>query len=73
MTTENGELVDRSTIRFRKSSLSAAAGECVEFAVSPSGEVLLRDSKNPSGPVLAFTKAEWRAFIGGVRKSEFDI
>ncbi|WP_188188584.1 DUF397 domain-containing protein [Nonomuraea sp. SYSU D8015] len=58
---------------WRKSSLSGGAGECVEFAVSAGGEVLVRDSKNPTGPVLTFTKAEWRAFIGGVRNSEFDV
>src|SRR3989442_5693723 len=27
--------------------------------------ILMRDSKNPDGPVLAFTEAEWRAFIPG--------
>jgi len=34
--------------------------------------ILMRDSKNPDGPVLAFTEAEWRAFIAGVKDGEFD-
>jgi len=34
--------------------------------------ILMRDSKNPGGPVLAFTEAEWRAFIAGVKDGEFD-
>ncbi|TXK44113.1 DUF397 domain-containing protein [Nonomuraea sp. C10] len=30
------------------------------------------DSKNPDGPKLTFTPAEWKAFLGGVRSGEFD-
>jgi hypothetical protein len=33
---------------------------------------LLRDSKDPSGPTLAFTTSEWDAFIAGVKDGEFD-
>ena len=32
----------------------------------------MRDSKDPAGPVLTFTRAEWRAFLGGMRGGEFD-
>ena len=35
-------------------------------------QVLMRDSKNPDGPVLAFTVPEVRAFADGVKKGEFD-
>jgi Domain of unknown function (DUF397) len=38
----------------------------------PDGEIGVRDSKNPGGPVLRFTPDEWRAFIGGARNGEFD-
>lgn len=58
---------------WRKSSLSGGAGDCVEFARATTGEILLRDSKDPSGPVLTFTPSEWRAFLGGVRNAEFDV
>ncbi|MGE5290469.1 MAG: DUF397 domain-containing protein [Micromonosporaceae bacterium] len=34
--------------------------------------ILMRDSNNPDGPVLAFTEDEWRAFIAGVKDGEFD-
>ncbi|MGH3982427.1 MAG: DUF397 domain-containing protein [Pseudonocardiaceae bacterium] len=34
--------------------------------------VAMRDSKDPDGPVLAFSRAEWRAFLGGIRPGEFD-
>ncbi|MEU7000984.1 DUF397 domain-containing protein [Nonomuraea sp. NPDC046570] len=37
------------------------------------GKVLVRDSKNPNGPVLTFTPGEWTAFLDGAGKGEFDI
>jgi hypothetical protein len=34
--------------------------------------IVVRDSKNPDGPVLYFTPAEWTAFRLGVLDGEFD-
>jgi hypothetical protein len=31
----------------------------------------MRDSKDPAGPVLTFTRTEWRAFVGGIQTGEF--
>ena len=56
---------------WRKSSRSAAAGHCVEVAMSPL-EVVVRDSKDRTGPVLRFGDASWRRFVAGVRDGEFD-
>lgn len=36
-------------------------------------DVMVRDSKNPTGPALTFTRDEWRAFLGGVQDNEFNI
>ncbi len=55
-----------------KSSLSFSNSNCVEVAALPGGGVGVRHSKDPSGPVLRFTPAEWQAFLGGVRNGEFD-
>jgi hypothetical protein len=55
-----------------KSSLSYAAGNCVEVASLPGGEIGVRNSRNSTGPVLRFTSDEWHAFLGGVRNGEFD-
>lgn len=55
---------------WRKSSASGNNG-CVEMADSPEG-VWVRDSKDREGPVLAFTRHEWTAFLAGVRAGEFD-
>jgi hypothetical protein len=56
---------------WRKSSFSAAAGHCVEVAMSPL-EVVVRDSKDPAGAELRFDDAGWRRFVAGVRDGEFD-
>jgi len=55
-----------------KSSLSFSNGACVEVADLSDGKVGVRHSKDPSGPVLRFTSAEWQAFLGGARLGEFD-
>jgi hypothetical protein len=36
-------------------------------------QVLVRDSKDPTGPVLTFTRDEWEAFVGGAKDGEFDL
>jgi len=33
--------------------------------------VQVKDSKNPDGPVLTFTRDEWLAFIRGAANDEF--
>ncbi|MFJ8962122.1 DUF397 domain-containing protein [Lentzea sp. NPDC102401] len=38
-----------------------------------SNGVLVRDSKNPSGPELWFTSLEWIAFLYGVMAGEFGV
>jgi hypothetical protein len=58
--------------RWAKSSLSFSNGNCVEIASLPDGNIGVRDSKNPEGPILRFTPDEWKAFTEGVRKGEFD-
>lgn len=53
-------------LTWRKSSWSAYNGSCVEVAAA-AGAVLVRDSKDPGGPVLAFTPDEWRTFLRAAR------
>jgi uncharacterized protein DUF397 len=56
---------------WRKSKASMASGQCVEVQVTSDG-TRVRDSKNPAGAVLSFTRAEWEAFLDGARGGEFD-
>ncbi|GAB2917895.1 DUF397 domain-containing protein [Nonomuraea fastidiosa] len=43
-------------------------GSCVEVARVR----LIRDSKDPNGPVLVFTEAEWRAHVEAVKAGRYD-
>ena len=63
---------DRSTVRWIKASASNGSGACVETTSIKEGEILVRNSRDPEGPILAFTKAEWVAFIAGAKAGEFD-
>ncbi|MGN9781793.1 DUF397 domain-containing protein [Nonomuraea sp. ZG12] len=57
---------------WRKSTYSGSdGGNCVEIADLSGGRRGVRDSKNPTGPVLVFTPGEWDAFIAGVKGGEF--
>ena len=51
--------------RWRKSTRSnGSGGDCVEVAGNLPGLVAVRDSKDPTGPVLLFPPDAWRAFVG---------
>ncbi|MFE2410123.1 DUF397 domain-containing protein [Kitasatospora sp. NPDC059408] len=47
---------------FKSSHSSNEGGACVEVAETP-GVVHVRDSKDKSGPQLAFEPAAWKAFV----------
>lgn len=61
-----------SGAKWFKSSRSGASKDCVEIAFLDGGIVGVRDSKNPAGPALVFTPAEWQAFTAGVADGEFN-
>lgn len=58
--------------RWTKSSHSGPANECVEVAWLDDMSVGVRDSKDPDGPVLAFSRAEWATFTAGFRNGRPD-
>ena len=66
------ELAALGAARWRKSSYSNAEGNCVELAEAGTG-IALRDSKNPEGPVLRFTTAEWMMLTAAVKTGRYDI
>lgn len=63
---------DLSPAIWRKSTRSNNTGECVEIADLDNGRRAVRDSKNPDGPTLMFTAAQWAAFTASVRAGLFD-
>ncbi|MBB4918567.1 DUF397 domain-containing protein [Streptosporangium saharense] len=75
--------MDLSNLQWRKSSFSSPnGGDCVEVAEldgathrpehKREATHVVRDSKDPLGPVLYFSSPGWRAFVNGVKTSAFD-
>ncbi len=59
-------------VTWQKSRRSGNAGSCVEVATAGADAVFMRDSKNPTGPALAFNREEWTAWLLGAKDGEFD-
>lgn len=58
-----------SSTQWRKASRSGSnGGQCVELAAT-SRSVAVRDSKNPDGPMLIFSRETFRAFAAEVKNS----
>lgn len=60
---------------WRKSTYSHGANggdDCVEVADLSSGRVGVRDSKNPDGGHLTFSRTELAAWITAAKAGEFD-
>lgn len=60
--------------RWFTSSYSSGGGQCVEVAVNLAAShntVPVRDSKNPSGPVLDIATASFAAFVAGIKTEGF--
>jgi hypothetical protein len=57
-----------NAVIWRTSSYSGSnGGQCVEAAAP--GRVLVRDTKDRAGAVLAFTPDAWRTFAAGIKNS----
>ncbi|MET8358642.1 DUF397 domain-containing protein [Micromonospora sp. NPDC005171] len=61
-------MTDLAGATWRKSTRSGGSGgDCVEVADNLPGVVGVRDSKDPTGPALAFAPATWAAFVSSVK------
>ena len=59
--------------RWQKSSFSGNGNNnCVEMARLATEEVAVRNSRDPDGPTLIYTRAEVEALIRGARNGDFD-
>lgn len=59
-------------VSWRKSRASNPNGDCVELAPLAGGTIAVRNSRDPRGPALVYTRAEIAAFIRGAKDGEFD-
>ena len=55
---------------WRKSSYSTLEGNCVEFTDLDANTHAVRDSKDPTGPVLTCSPAQWAAFTAAIGRSQ---
>jgi Domain of unknown function (DUF397) len=60
-------------VNWRKSSWSANNGACVEAAALAQQRIGVRDSKDPGGPVLTVTAAQWQAFLRAAKDGAFEV
>jgi len=69
----NGACVEVAPAVGWRKLAGCVSGECVEVSTHDGQPyVLVRDSKDPDGPALAFSPAEWDAFLDGAKRGEFD-
>ncbi|MER5742705.1 DUF397 domain-containing protein [Streptomyces sp. NPDC002225] len=58
--------------KWRKSSYSGpSGGECLEVS-DGHASIPVRDSKNPTGPALAFSTGSWSAFVAAVKSDSLN-
>lgn len=62
--------LDLSGARWHKSSRSSDVANCVEVAFT-GPVVAVRDSKNPTGRVLAVSRPAWTSFTAALAAGEF--
>ncbi|HEY2286669.1 MAG TPA: DUF397 domain-containing protein [Streptosporangiaceae bacterium] len=66
------DVADLSGAPWRRSSRCSVNGSCVEVAPLPAARVGVRDGKiGAASPVLAFSGAQWQAFVSGVQAGQF--
>jgi hypothetical protein len=71
MAVRNLAKLDASASTWKKSSYSGGeGGNCVEVATNQPGTITLRDSKNPHGPTLVFTRTEWTTFLQALKQDQ---
>jgi hypothetical protein len=58
-------------LEWRKTRRSANNGACVELAPA-AGQILIRDSKDQNGPVIAYSQFSWRLFVASAKTGHFD-
>ena len=64
---------DLGTEGWRRPWSGENGGNCLEVRKLPDGRVALRQSTDPDGPALIYTREEIAAFIRGVKEGKADF
>lgn len=51
---------------------TSTEGACVEVSHGTGGWVAVRDSKNPDGRILIFSRTVWSSFLACIHTTRFD-
>jgi hypothetical protein len=65
---------ERDSLNWRKARRSMNHGACAEVATGATGTrgiIVMRDSKDPEGPVLRYTGSAWQSFVAAVKGRNF--
>ncbi|MET9903329.1 DUF397 domain-containing protein [Streptomyces sp. NPDC006446] len=65
--------VDLGTEGWHKPWSGTNGGSCVEAKLLPDGSVALRQSRDPEGPALIYSREEMIAFIEGAKSGQADF
>lgn len=66
-------MTDLSQAIWRKASLSAHNGGCVEVAANLSGITAVRDSKRPDGGAHVVSREAFAEFLADVKGGRYDL
>ena len=64
--------VIRPVIFWRKAKSCNAATNCVELAALGEDSVAMRNSRDPDGPVIVWTRPEFRELLDRMRAGDLD-
>jgi hypothetical protein len=63
-----------NNVNWRKASRTTSeGGNCVEVAETGSRRIAARDSKNPKGPHLEFTRHSFADLLAQVKTGKYDL
>jgi Domain of unknown function (DUF397) len=66
-------MTDLSQASWRKASLSAHNGGCVEVAANLEGVTAVRDSKRPEGGAHVVDRGAFAAFLADLKEGRYDL
>jgi hypothetical protein len=61
---------DTTELTWRTSSYSTGGNQCVEVTALPTGDVAVRDSKDPHAGTHVFSPLAWNGFVRTIKNNQ---